>query len=65
MHYYYWGLDLQCAKQNKKRSSFGQGHHLQSPDAVIKIKLQDLSLIMVVIIEVISVIILRSRRRFL
>lgn len=47
------------------RSSTGQGHHLQSPDAVIKIKLQDLPLIMLVIIEVISVIILRSRQDFL
>jgi len=47
------------------RFSVGQGHHLQSPDAVIKIKLQDLSLTMLVIIEVISIIILRSGRHFL
>lgn len=51
--------------KNRMRFSTGQGHHLQSPDAVIKIKLQDLPLIMLVIIEVISVIILRSRQHFL
>lgn len=50
---------MQC--KIRMRFSFGHGHHLQSPDAVIKIKLQDLSLIMLVIIEVISVIIMRSR----
>lgn len=51
--------------KNRMRFSTGQGHHLQSPDAVIKIKLQDLPLIMLVVIDVISVIILRSRQDFL